>query len=266
MPSAPPRGLCRLQHQAPGGKARDRTGRTHSARPVQRALPTATGKLRTLRLLQCRIVDRGFRYRRRRSRDGPLLRADKPPRAGDRYPSITGRPRQAVLGDPFRDAVAHVVDAPVSRLPVQQAGSLQAPRSAMTDQGDRLSGAGNAVERPHPRVDIVVSVRIEEGQQMAAFDGAGLAPLLRRPDVDDRHAVRQQALESGAVDMDDFGAKRRCENEQRGAQGNRSQHGSILSRLVPFGWIFRSRRRRAAGAARSRSDRVQHPPWQTKMA
>ena len=129
-----------------------------------------------------------------------------------------------VLGDPSRDSVAHIVDAPLSRLPVRQAGGLEASLPAMTDQGDGPVGAGN---------------------------GARLAPFLRRPHVDDRRAGRRRALESGAVDMDDFGAKRRPENERQGDEGNRSQHGSILARLVPFGWIFGSRRRRAAGAARS---------------
>ena len=114
-----------------------------------------------------------------------------------------------VLRDPSRDAATHIVDAPVSRLPVQHAGDPEAALSAMTVQGDGLSGAGNGGNRTQPRADIAVSVRIEEGQQMTAFDVAGLAPFLRRPFVDDRHVVCQQALEAGAVDMDNVGAKPR---------------------------------------------------------
>jgi len=39
-----------------------------------------------------------------------------------------------VLGDPSRDAAAHIVDAPVSRLPVQHAGDPEAALSAMTER------------------------------------------------------------------------------------------------------------------------------------
>ena len=156
-----------------------------------------------------------------------------------------------VIADPFRDAQARIVDAPVSRLPVQQASSLEAALPAMTDQGDGLFGAGKGVECPQPHADIVVSVRVEEGQQRAIFDRAGLAPLLQHSDVDDRCAGCLQALESGAVGMDDFGAKRRSKNVQRAAQGERPQHGSFLAGLIPSGWMFGPRLRRAAGAARS---------------
>ena len=63
--------------------------------PTGRPGTVPAARSRTASLLQCRIVDRGFRYRRRRSRSDPPLRADNLPRAGGRYPSITGRPRQA---------------------------------------------------------------------------------------------------------------------------------------------------------------------------
>ena len=62
---------------------------------------------------------------------------------------------------------------------------------------------------------------------MAAFDCAGLAQFLRGPDVDDRHVGRQQALESGAVDMDDLGVKRRSDKEQRDADLRDLVHGVL---------------------------------------
>ena len=59
---------------------------------------------------------------------------------------------------------------------------------------------------------------------MAAFDDAGLAPLLRPPDVDDGDPLHPQPLQSGAVHVNDVRMKRHAANDQHGTENDKPQH------------------------------------------
>ena len=63
---------------------------------------------------------------------------------------------------------------------------------------------------------IVAALRIEEGEQMASFDDAGLAPFLGGTDVDDWHAALHEPLERGVVEVGDIRAKRCAASEEGG--------------------------------------------------
>ena len=67
---------------------------------------------------------------------------------------------------------------------------------------------------------------------MAALDDAGLAPLLRPPDVDDGDPLCPQPLKSGAVHVDDIRMKRHGANDQQRAEHHNPQHGPSPPQVV----------------------------------
>ena len=120
-----------------------------------------------------------FRAAIERAKVGIRFRAK---RSSARLSATHDRP---ALGNPSRDTVAHIVDVPVSELLVQKAGDYVAARAAMAEYRDGPAGVCNCRKCRQPPADVVASLSVEEGQQVAAADDTGLAPFLRCPDVDD---------------------------------------------------------------------------------
>ena len=137
----------------------------------------------------------------------------KLPTGGKRRLSVIyGR---SILRNPLGDAPVHVVDTPVSELPVQQAADHIAAPTAVANDRNGFIRDRNGGKLRHPGANVVASARVEKGQQVTSLNDAGPVPFLRGSDVNDWHPACQQPLERDVVDVGDFRTKRRTAGEER---------------------------------------------------